>query len=149
MMMRGFLMLLLFPGILLSGEVETNTFRNLAGYAIQGAVTALEEDTVTLQTAKGDEVKLSLSIFPESEQRRLRVAAGQPSLPTDLRRQLTLYRQQAQRLRVLAGRKRLSTEELTERLVTLHKAGEAVIAEADLLPEERDYARTLLVNPMP
>lgn len=42
-----------------------------------------------------------LKIFPESEQRRLRLALGVPSITPRLQRQLVFYRQQLQRLNAL------------------------------------------------
>lgn len=62
-----------------------NSYTNHAGNVIEGVVVALDARTATLSNAV-EIVKLPLSIFPESEQRRIAADFGQPRLPVAVKR---------------------------------------------------------------
>ena len=60
-------------------------YTNHAGNVVEGTVVALDAHTATLSNAT-ETVTLPLSIFPESEQRRLAADFGQPRLPVSVQR---------------------------------------------------------------
>ena len=60
-------------------------YTNHAGTVVSGAVVALDARTVTISNAT-ETAKLPLSIFPESEQRRIAADAGQPRVPVAVKR---------------------------------------------------------------
>jgi hypothetical protein len=62
-----------------------NSYTNHAGNVVSGTVIALDAHTATFSNA-GEVVVLPLSIFPESEQRRLAAEYGTPILPAPIRR---------------------------------------------------------------
>ena len=62
-----------------------NSYTNHAGNVVSGVVVALDARTVTISNAT-ETAKLPLSIFPESEQRRIAADAGQPRIPVAVKR---------------------------------------------------------------
>ena len=62
-----------------------NAYTNHAGNVVSGVVIALDARTVTISNAT-ETAKLPLSIFPESEQRRIAADAGQPRVPVAVKR---------------------------------------------------------------
>ena len=62
-----------------------NSYTNHAGNVVSGVVVALDARTVTISNAT-ETAKLPLSIFPESEQRRIASDAGQPRIPVAVKR---------------------------------------------------------------
>lgn len=60
-------------------------YTNHAGNVVSGVVVALDERTATFSNA-AETVTLPLSIFPESEQRRLAADFGQPRVPLAVKR---------------------------------------------------------------
>ena len=62
-----------------------NAYTNHAGNVVSGVVVALDARTVTISNAT-ETAKLPLSIFPESEQRRIAADAGQPRVPVAVKR---------------------------------------------------------------
>ena len=60
-------------------------YTNHAGNVALGVVIALDARTATISNAM-ETVKLPLSIFPESEQRRIASDAGQPRIPVAVKR---------------------------------------------------------------
>ena len=62
-----------------------NDYTNHAGNVVSGVVVALDARTVTISNAT-ETAKLPLSIFPESEQRRIAADAGQPRVPVAVKR---------------------------------------------------------------
>ena len=62
-----------------------NAYTNHAGNVVSGVVIALDARTVTISNAT-ETVKLPLSIFPESEQRRIAADFGQPRVPVAVKR---------------------------------------------------------------
>ena len=70
-MKRSVLFVGLFAALALGAEAEPfNSYTNHAGNVVSGAVVALDARTATVSNAE-ESVKLPLSIFPESEQRRI------------------------------------------------------------------------------
>ena len=65
-----------------------NTYTNHAGNTVSGVVIALDTRTATLSNST-ETLTLPLSIFPESEQRRLAADFGTPLLPDPVRRAVT------------------------------------------------------------
>ena len=61
-----------------------NSYTNHAGNAVSGVVVALDARTVTFSNAT-ETLALPLSIFPESEQRRLAADFGAPHVPLAVR----------------------------------------------------------------
>ena len=64
---------------------STHSYTNHAGNVVSGVVVALGARTVTISNAT-ETAKLPLSIFPESEQRRIAADAGQPRVPVAVKR---------------------------------------------------------------
>ena len=62
-----------------------NSYTNHAGNVVSGWPIALDARTATISNA-AETVKLPLSIFPESEQRRIAADFGQPRLPAAVKR---------------------------------------------------------------
>ena len=62
-----------------------NAYTNRAGNVVSGTVVALDVRTTTISNAT-ESTKLPLSIFPESEQRRISADFGQPRIPQAVRR---------------------------------------------------------------
>ena len=62
-----------------------NTYTNHAGNVVSGVVVALDARTTTISNA-AESVKLPLSIFPESEQRRIAADFGKPRVPVAVKR---------------------------------------------------------------
>ena len=62
-----------------------NAYTNHAGNVVSGVVVALDARTVVISNAT-ETAKLPLSIFPESEQRRIAADAGQPRVPVAVKR---------------------------------------------------------------
>ena len=62
-----------------------NAYTNHAGNVVSGVVIALDARTVTISNAT-ETAKLPLSIFPESEQRRIAADFGEPRVPVAVRR---------------------------------------------------------------
>ena len=63
-------------------------YTNHAGNVALGVVIALDARTATISNAM-ETVKLPLSIFPESEQRRIAADFGQPRVPVAVKRAIT------------------------------------------------------------
>ena len=64
---------------------STNSYTNHAGNVVLGVVVALDSRTATISNAT-ETLKLPLSIFPESEQRRIAADFGQPRVPVAVKR---------------------------------------------------------------
>ena len=64
---------------------STHSYTNHAGNVVSGVVIALDARTVTISNAT-ETAKLPLSIFPETEQRRIAADAGQPRVPVAVKR---------------------------------------------------------------
>ena len=62
-----------------------NAYTNHAGNVVSGVVVALDARTTTISNAM-ETVNLPLSIFPESEQRRIAADFGQPRVPVAVKR---------------------------------------------------------------
>ena len=62
-----------------------NVYTNHAGNVVSGVVIALDARTTTISNAM-QSVELPLSIFPESEQRRIAADFGRPRIPAKVRR---------------------------------------------------------------
>jgi len=67
---------------------STHSYTNHAGNVVSGIVIALDARTTTISNAF-EAVKLPLSIFPESEQRRIAADFGQPRVPVAVKRAIT------------------------------------------------------------
>lgn len=61
------------------------SYTNLAGNVVSGTPVALDRRAVSLSNAV-ETVRYPLSIFPESEQRRIAMDFGQPRVPPKVRR---------------------------------------------------------------
>ena len=62
-----------------------NSYTNHAGNVVSGVVVALDARTTTISNAT-ETLELPLSIFPESEQRRIAADFGQPRVPASVKR---------------------------------------------------------------
>ena len=71
--------------VLLCAVTAIGAYTNLAGNVVSGAPVALDRRTVSLSNAV-ETARYPLSIFPESEQRRIAADFGQPRVPPAVRR---------------------------------------------------------------
>ena len=93
-----------------------NAYTNHAGNVVSGVVIALDARTVTISNAT-ETAKLPLSIFPESEQRRIAADAGQPRVPVAVKRAIAGAEKAMARSRKRAE-KGLCTKEESEAFCT-------------------------------
>lgn len=78
--------LLLFVAASAAARAELfNSYTNHAGNAILGIVVKLDASTATISNRE-ESVAYPLSIFPESEQRRIAADFGTPRLPVSVKR---------------------------------------------------------------
>ena len=79
--------LILFSALVFSAlfTKAENAYTNHAGNVVSGVVVALDARTTTISNAT-EALTLPLSIFPESEQRRIAADAGQPRVPVAVKR---------------------------------------------------------------
>ena len=68
-----------------SSACAQNAYTNHAGNVVSGVVVGLDVRTTTISNAM-ETLKLPLSIFPESEQRRIAADFGQPRVPVAVKR---------------------------------------------------------------
>ena len=78
------LLLLYILAMAFSAHAE-NAYTNHAGNVVSGVVVALDARTTTISNAT-ETLKLPLSIFPGSEQRRIAADFGQPRVPVAVKR---------------------------------------------------------------
>ena len=77
---------LFFASALTAARAESlNSYTNHAGNVVSGVVVALDARTATISSA-AEIVKCPLSIFPESERRRIAADFGTPRAPAAVRR---------------------------------------------------------------
>ena len=72
----------------LSAPQPFNSYTNHAGNVVSGVVVALDARTATISNAF-EKVALPLSIFPESEQRRIAADFGRPRVPAGVKRAIS------------------------------------------------------------
>ena len=78
--------ILFFASALAAAQAETfNSYTNHAGNVVSGVVVALDARTATISNA-AETVECPLSIFPESEWRRIAADFGTPRAPAAVRR---------------------------------------------------------------
>ena len=87
-----------------------NTYTNHAGNVVSGVVIALDVRTTTISNA-AETVKLPLSIFPESERRRIAADFGQPRVPVAVKRAIAGAEKAMARSRKRAGKGLCTKEE--------------------------------------
>jgi len=93
-----------------------NAYTNHAGNVVSGVVVALDARTATISNAT-ETAKLPLSIFPESEQRRIAADIGQPRVPVAVKRAIAGVEKAMARSRKRAE-KGLCTKEESEAFCT-------------------------------
>jgi hypothetical protein len=71
-----------------SVRAEGSCYTNHAGNVVSGVVVALDAHATTISNA-AESVALPLSIFPESERRRIAADFGQPRVPVAVKRAIT------------------------------------------------------------
>lgn len=116
-------------------------YTNHAGNVISGAVVALDAHTVTLSNAT-ETASLPLSIFPESEQRRLAADFGTPRLPESVRRAVAGAEKAIARSRLRAEKGLCTPEESAAFIARTQSALtaylDAQVASGVLTPAERE-----------
>ncbi len=117
-----------------------NSYTNHAGNAISGTVIALDSRTATFSNAE-EVVVLPLSIFPESEQRRLAADYGTPRLPSAIRRAIDGANRAISRSRQRAAKGLCTPEESAAFIARTQSALtaylDAQLASGALTPAER------------
>ncbi len=93
-----------------------NAYTNHAGNVVSGIVVALDARTATISNAT-ENAKLPLSIFPESEQRRIAADFGRPRVPDKVKRAIAGAEKAMARSRRRAE-KGLCTKEASEEFCT-------------------------------
>ncbi len=90
-----------------------NVYTNHAGNVVSGVVIALDARTTTISNAM-QSVELPLSIFPESEQRRIAADFGRPRIPVKVRRAIDGAEKAMARSRKRAAKGLCTREECDE-----------------------------------
>ena len=85
-------------------------YTNHAGNVVSGVVVALDARTATISNVT-ESVKLPLSIFPESERRRIAADFGQPRIPAAVKRAIAGAEQAMARSRKRAEKGLCTKEE--------------------------------------
>ena len=117
-----------------------NAYTNHAGNVVSGFVVALDARTTTISNA-AESVKLPLSIFPESEQRRIAADFGQPRVPVAVKRAIAGAEKAMARSRKRAE-KGLCTKEESDDFCTKSEAAlksylDKQVKEGTITPAER------------
>ena len=115
-------------------------YTNHAGNVASGIVIALDARTATISNA-AEAVKLPLSIFPESEQRRIAADFGQPRVPVAVKRAIAGAEKAMARSRKRAE-KGLCTKEESEAFCAKSEAAlksylDKQVGEGVITPAER------------
>ena len=134
---------------------EAGSYTNHAGYAVSGVVIALDATTTTISN-ETESVSVPLSIFPETERRRLAAdyvlahpSAGVSALlvPEDVRRAVDANARATRRSRLRAEKGLCTQEESDAFCASARTALDAWLDEKEkagvLLPAERRALRVL------
>lgn len=117
-----------------------NSYTNHAGNPVTGTVIALDAHTATFSNAT-ETVTLPLSIFPDSEQRRLAADYGAPILPAPIRRAIDGANRAIARSRQRAQKGLCTPEESASFIARTQSALaaylDAQLASGTLTPAER------------
>ena len=133
--------LLLFVAASAAARAELfNSYTNHAGNAISGIVVKLDASTATISNREGS-VAYPLSIFPESEQRRIAADFGTPRLPVSVKRAIDGAEKAMSRSRKRAE-KGLCTKEESEEFCAKSAAALKIyldkqVESGTLTPDER------------
>jgi hypothetical protein len=153
--MKAIVLILVSSALLLSARAEQPAYTNHAGYAVSGVVIALDATTTTISN-ETESVSVPLSIFPESERRRLAAdyvlahpEAGVSALlvPEEIRRAVDANAKAIRRSR-LRAEKGLCTQEESDSFCSSARAAlDAWLDEkqksGELLPDERRALRVI------
>lgn len=117
-----------------------NAYTNHAGNVVSGVVVALDARTTTISNAM-ETVNLPLSIFPESEQRRIAADFGQPRVPVPVKRAVSGAERAMARSRKRAE-KGLCTKEESDAFCAKSEAAlksylDKQVSEGLITPDER------------
>ena len=117
-----------------------NAYTNHAGNVVSGVVVALDARTTTISNAM-ETVNLPLSIFPESEQRRIAADFGQPRVPVAVKRAVSGAEKAMARSRKRAE-KGLCTKEESDAFCAKSEAAlksylDKQVSEGLITPDER------------
>lgn len=117
-----------------------NAYTNHAGNVVSGVVVALDARTTTISNAM-ETVNLPLSIFPESEQRRIAADFGQPRVPVAVKRAVSGAERAMARSRKRAE-KGLCTKEESDAFCAKSEAAlksylDKQVSEGLITPDER------------
>ena len=139
----------------LSARAEAGSYTNHAGYAVSGVVIALDATTATISN-ETESVTVPLSIFPETERRRLAAdyvlahpEAGTAALlvPEEVRRAVDANAKAIRRSRLRAEKGLCTQEESNSFCASARAALDAWLDEKEkagvLLPSERNALRSL------
>ena len=139
----------------LPARAEQPAYTNHAGYAVSGIVIALDATTTTISN-ETESVTVPLSIFPETERRRLAAyyvlthpEAGVSALlvPEEVRRAVDANAKAIRRSRLRAEKGLCTQEESDEFCASARAALDAWLDEKEkagvLLPSERNALRSL------
>lgn len=139
----------------LPARAERPAYTNHAGYAVSGAVIALDATTTTISN-ETESVTVPLSIFPETERRRLAAdyvlthpEAGVSALlvPEEVRRAVDANAKAIRRSRLRAEKGLCTQEESNSFCASARAALDAWLDEKEkagvLLPSERNALRSL------
>lgn len=118
------------------------SYTNLAGNVVSGTPVALDRRTVSLSNVV-ETVRYPLSIFPESEQRRIATDFGQPRVPPKVRRAIDGAEKAMARSRKRAEMG-LCTKEESEAFCTKSSAAlksylDRQVQEGAITPAERQF----------
>lgn len=147
--MKAAVLILLSSALALSARAEAGSYTNHAGYAVSGIVIALDATTTTISN-ETESVSVPLSIFPETERRRLAAdyvlahpEAGASALlvPDEVRKAVDANAKAIRRSRLRAEKGLCTQEESDSFCASTRAALDAWLDEkqksGEILPSER------------
>ena len=151
--MKAIVLILLSSALALSARAEAGSYTNHAGYAVSGVVIALDATTTTISN-ETESVSVPLSIFPETERRRIAAdyvlahpEAGTAALlvPEEVRRAMDANAKAIRRSRLRAEKGLCTQEESDAFCASARAALDAWLDEkqksGEILPSERRALR--------
>jgi len=115
------------------------SYTNLAGKVIAATPVKVEENRVTFSRKASDKQTIPLSVFPPSEQKRIKAAVGVREMPGALVGLAAEIRAQRVRYEARAKAGKLSEERYAENVEMLAGSWRHAVEETDLSTEEKTY----------
>lgn len=122
-----------------AAPAASGSWTNVAGNAIEAVPLQIKGAKVTFRLPGGDKTKYPLSLFPESEQLRLRKALGEYVLPDDLATKRSYIKMQLEKYDAMERDGLITAETAEERRNTQRKIWKFTVNRSALSPEEKAH----------